>query len=388
MTVIARLLHTACARFHRQIAAIFVAFFAAQSTAALAAWELNMTKGATEISEAVYDLHMLILWLCVVIGVVVFGVMFWSMFAYRKSKGAKAAKFHESTTVEIIWTAIPFVLLIGMAIPATGTLVKMYDTNDSEVDIKITGYQWKWRYDYLKEDIGYFSVMDTHRDEIENKAEKNENYLLEVDEPVVVPINKKIRFLVTSNDVIHSWWVPAFAVKRDAIPGYINEAWAKIDKPGIYRGQCAELCGKDHGFMPIVVQAVEQEEYDEWVVGKQAKAKEEFELQSQEWTLADLVDRGEGVYAKNCAGCHQPNGQGLPPTFPGLVGSELVMGSVEGHAEIVINGKAGTAMAAFGGQLSDVDLAAVVTYERNAWGNDLGDMLEPKNVKALKSELQ
>tara|TARA_R100000306_G_scaffold62598_1_gene75282 strand:- start:25584 stop:26654 length:1071 start_codon:yes stop_codon:yes gene_type:complete len=351
---------------------------------ASAAWELNMTKGVTDISHKVYDLHMLILWVCIAIGVVVFGVMFWSMFAYRKSRGAKASKFHESTTVEIIWTAIPFIILIGMAIPATGTLIEMYDTNDSEIDIKVTGYQWKWRYDYLKEDFGYFSVMETHQDELYNRAEKGEHYLLDVDEPVVVPIGKKIRFLVTAADVIHSWWVPDIAVKRDAIPGYINESWTRIDTPGIYRGQCTELCGKDHGFMPVVVKAVEQAEYDEWVLAKQEKAKEEFELQSKEWTLAELVERGEAVYAKNCAGCHQANGQGLPPTFPSLVGSDLVMGAIEAHAEIVIKGSPGTSMPAFGGQLSDVDIAAVVTYERNAWGNDLGDMLEPKDVSGLK----
>jgi cytochrome c oxidase subunit II len=351
---------------------------------ASAEWTLNMREGVTEISHKVFDLHMLILWVCIAIGVVVFGVMFWSMFAYRKSRGAKASKFHESTTVEIIWTAIPFIILIGMAIPATGTLIEMYDTNDSEIDIKVTGYQWKWRYDYLKEDFGYFSVMETHQDELYNRAEKGENYLLDVDEPVVVPIGKKIRFLVTAADVIHSWWVPDIAVKRDAIPGYINESWTRIDTPGIYRGQCTELCGKDHGFMPVVVKAVEQAEYDEWVLAKQEKAKEEFELQSKEWTLAELVDRGEAVYAKNCAGCHQANGQGLPPTFPALVGSDLVMGAIEGHAKIVIKGSPGTSMPAFGGQLSDVDIAAVVTYERNAWGNDLGDMLEPKDVSGLK----
>ncbi|GAA3963547.1 cytochrome c oxidase subunit II [Allohahella marinimesophila] len=343
-----------------------------------------MREGVTEISHKVFDLHMLILWVCIAIGVVVFGVMFWSMFAYRKSRGAKASKFHESTTVEIIWTAIPFVILIGMAIPATGTLIEMYDTNDSEIDIKITGYQWKWRYDYLKEDFGYFSVMETHQDELYNRAEKGEHYLLDVDEPVVVPVGKKIRFLVTAADVIHSWWVPDIAVKRDAIPGYINESWTRIDTPGTYRGQCTELCGKDHGFMPVVVKAVEQAEYDEWVLAKQEKAKEEFELQSKEWTLAELTERGEAVYAKNCAGCHQANGQGLPPTFPSLVGQGLAVGAIEAHAEIVIKGSPGTSMPAFGGQLSDVDIAAVVTYERNAWGNDLGDMLEPKDVSGLK----
>ncbi|WP_344806172.1 cytochrome c oxidase subunit II [Allohahella marinimesophila] len=351
---------------------------------ASAEWTLNMREGVTEISHKVFDLHMLILWVCIAIGVVVFGVMFWSMFAYRKSRGAKASKFHESTTVEIIWTAIPFVILIGMAIPATGTLIEMYDTNDSEIDIKITGYQWKWRYDYLKEDFGYFSVMETHQDELYNRAEKGEHYLLDVDEPVVVPVGKKIRFLVTAADVIHSWWVPDIAVKRDAIPGYINESWTRIDTPGTYRGQCTELCGKDHGFMPVVVKAVEQAEYDEWVLAKQEKAKEEFELQSKEWTLAELTERGEAVYAKNCAGCHQANGQGLPPTFPSLVGQGLAVGAIEAHAEIVIKGSPGTSMPAFGGQLSDVDIAAVVTYERNAWGNDLGDMLEPKDVSGLK----
>ncbi|WP_210404823.1 cytochrome c oxidase subunit II [Hahella sp. CCB-MM4] len=347
-------------------------------------WQVNMTRGVTDISESVFNLHMTIFWICVIIGIVVFGVMFWSIFAYRKSKGAKPAQFHESTTVEIIWTIIPFVILIGMAIPATGTLMKMYDTSDSELDIKITGYQWKWRYDYLKDDFGFFSTLATSQDQIYNKDQKGDHYLLEVDEPLVIPVNKKVRFLVTANDVIHSWWVPDLAVKRDAIPGFVNEAWAIVKEPGIYRGQCAELCGKDHGFMPIVVKAVSDQEYQEWVLAKQEQARQEYELKNKQWTLQELVDRGEQVYLKNCAACHQASGEGLPPAFPALKGSAIATGPIENHINTVLHGVSGTAMQAFGPQLSEVDLAAVVTYERNAWGNNKGDMVTPQEIAEKK----
>ncbi|EGH00154.1 Cytochrome c oxidase polypeptide II [gamma proteobacterium IMCC2047] len=263
-----------------------------------------MTPGVTEVSQQVYDLHMIIFWICVIIGVVVFGIMFWSIIAHRKSLGAKPATFHESTTVEIIWTAIPFAILIGMAIPATSALINIYDPSESDLDIKVTGYQWKWHYDYIEEGVGFFSNLSTPTDEIYNRRDKNENYLLEVDEPLVVPINKKVRFLVTANDVIHSWWVPEIAVKKDAIPGFVNEAWTIIPEPGIYRGQCAELCGKDHGFMPIVVEAKTQEDYDAWIAQRQEAAAKERELRDKVWTLEGLMARGEKVYATNCAACH------------------------------------------------------------------------------------
>ena len=229
--------------------------------AANAEWGVNMRPGVTEVSKSVFDLHMAIFWICVVIGVIVFGVMFWSMLMHRKSEDSKPATFHENLTVEILWTVIPLVILIVMAVPATKTLIDIYDAEESDVDILVTGYQWRWQYKYVGEGVTYFSSLSTPREEITNVSPKNPNYLLEVDNPLVVPIGKKIRFLITSADVIHSWWVPAFAVKKDAIPGFVNESWTRIDEPGIYRGQCTELCGKDHGFMPIVVEAVSPETY-------------------------------------------------------------------------------------------------------------------------------
>jgi len=363
-------------------------FLLAFSSITKAEYGVNMTPGVTDISQSVYDLHMIVFWICVVIGIVVFGVMFWSMFKYRKSQGAKPAQFHESTLVEIIWTIIPVIILVAMAIPATSTLREIYDVEESDIDIKITGYQWKWRYDYINDEVGFFSSLSTPQDQINNQEAKSDNYLLEVDEPLVIPVNKKIRFLVTSNDVIHSWWVPAFAVKKDAIPGFVNEAWTKVNTPGIYRGQCAELCGKDHGFMPIVVKAVEEPEYKAWLLAKQEKAKAETLLASQQsaqqWSLEDLMTRGETVYNTACAMCHQANGEGIPPAFPAIKGSAIAMGSIENHISIVLNGKPGTAMQAFGQQLNDVDLAAVITYERNAWGNDKKDMVSPQDIAKAK----
>ena len=356
------------------------------ATHASAEYGLNMPKGVTDVSHSVYDLHMTIFWICVAIGVVVFGVMFYSIFKHRKSKGAVAAKFHESTVVEIVGTIIPVIILVAMAWPATTTLIEMYDTSDSEVDIKITGYQWKWRYEYLGTGVDFFSNMSTPKEEIYNAKTKNENYLLEVDNELVVPINKKIRFLITANDVIHSWWVPDFAVKKDAIPGFINESWTRINEPGIYRGQCTELCGKDHGFMPVVVRAVEQEEYDAWLLAKQEQAKAEAELAKLTFTLEEQMERGEKVYATNCAACHQANGAGIPPSFPALKDSAIALGPVEKHIDIVVNGAPGTAMQAYGSQLSDVDMAAVITYERNAWGNDTGDNVSAKDIVDFKNK--
>nr|WP_227546176.1 cytochrome c oxidase subunit II [Marinobacter fonticola] len=355
------------------------------SQSALADWTVNMAPGVTNVSRDIYGLHMTILWICVAIGVVVFGVMFWSILAHRKSKGYKPANFHEHTWVEITWTIIPFAILVAMAIPATATLLDMYDTGEAEIDVKVTGYQWKWKYDYINEEFGYFSNLSTPKDEIYNRLEKNENYLLEVDNPLVLPVGKKVRFLMTANDVIHSWWVPALGVKKDAIPGFINETWAKIEEPGIYRGQCTELCGKDHGFMPVVVKAVPQEEYDAWVQEQIAMAEKERELASKDWSLDELMERGEQVYNTACAACHQADGSGTPPAFPALAGSPIVTEEINAHLDVVVNGVSGTAMQAFGQQLSEVDLAAVITYERNAWGNDTGDMVTPKEVLDYKN---
>ena len=352
----------------------------------MADWTLNMTPGVTGTSNEIFSLHMTILWICVVIGIVVFGVMFWSILAHRKSEGHKPAHFHENTAVEVAWTLIPFVILVIMAIPATATLVDMYDTEESDIDIKVTGYQWKWRYDYINDDFGFFSNLATSRDEIYNRADKSEHYLLEVDNPLVIPVGKKVRFLVTANDVIHSWWVPAFGVKKDAIPGFINETWTRVDEPGIYRGQCTELCGKDHGFMPVVVKAVPQDEYDAWVLAQVEAAEKERELTQKDWTQEELVARGETVYNTACAACHQPDGSGAPPAFPALKGSPIVTEDLQAHLEVVVHGVSGTAMQAFGEQLSEVDLAAVITYERNAWGNNTGEMVTPKQVFDYKNQ--
>lgn len=347
---------------------------------ASAAWDVNLMPGVTEISRSVYDLHMTIFWFCVAIAVVVFGVMFWSMFHHRKSRGAKAANFHENTTVEVIWTVVPVVILVAMAVPATATLIEMYDPSEAEVDIQVTGYQWKWKYDYLDEEISFFSNLATPRDQISNKEAKGENYLLEVDNHLVVPVDTKIRFLLTANDVIHSWWVPELAVKKDAIPGFINESWTIIEKPGIYRGQCTELCGKDHGYMPIVVEAVSKAEYASWTASTKAAAAAKADISGKSWTLDELMTEGEQVYLKACAACHQPNGEGIPGAFPALKNSPIAVGDVAAHVDIVVNGKPGSAMQAYKDQLSAVEMAAVITYERNAWGNNTGEAVTPAQI--------
>ena len=350
-------------------------------------WTLNMTEGVTEISRQVYDLHMIIFIVCVIIGVLVFGTMILSMLIHRKSLGVEPATFHENTILEYLWTIVPIIILIVMAIPATTTLRDMYDAGDSEVDIEVRGLQWKWQYTYLSDDpadeVKFVSNLSTPREEIGNLADKNEFYLLEVDEPLVIPINKRVRFLITAEDVIHAWWVPAFAVKKDAVPGFVHEAWTIVDEPGIYRGQCAELCGKDHGFMPIVVHAVTESEYEAWLAEKQESARLVYETIGKVWTKAELMEEGESVYNQSCLACHQSNGQGIPPAFPSLVGQGVSVGSIDDHIDIVLNGKAGTMMQAFASQLNPVQLAAVITYERNAWGNDTGDLLQPSEVSKL-----
>ena len=346
---------------------------------------INMTPGVTELGREVYDLHMIILWICVAIGVAVFGVMFYSIIFHRKSRGVTPATFHESTTVEIAWTVVPFFILIATAVPATTTLLTLYDTDDSELDILITGYQWKWKYEYLNEEgenVSFFSNLRTPQAEIYNDEAKGEYYLLEVDEPLVLPVDTKVRFLVTANDVIHSWWVPALAVKRDAIPGFINETWARPTEQGIYRGQCSELCGKSHGFMPIVVNVVSKEEYGEWIAAKQSEATEVKQLTSQDFTLDELMVRGESVYDTSCLACHGANGEG--GVGNAIAGSAVATGDINAHLEIGINGVPGTSMQAFGGQLSDVDMAAVITYQRNAFGNNMGDSLQPVDVYNYK----
>ena len=276
-------------------------------------------------------------------------------------------------------------LLIIMAVPATKTLIDIYNTDDADLDILVTGYQWKWKYEYINPDgdnVSFFSNLLTDKAEIGNSADKGSNYLIEVDEPLVIPVDKKVRFLVTANDVLHAWWVPALAVKRDAIPGFINEAWTKATETGVYRGQCAELCGRDHGFMPIVVNVVEDSDYQEWMDGKQAEAAELKELMSKEFNMDELVARGKEVYNRACVACHGANGEG--GVGAAIAGSPIATGPVKDHIDVLVNGVPGSAMQAFGGQLNEVDLAAVITYQRNAFGNNMGDMLQPIDIYNFK----
>lgn len=354
------------------------------SSQLFADYQLDMRPGVTSFSQGAHEIHTLVMWICVVIGIIVFGAMTWSIVHHRKSKGAKPASFDDNLSVEILWTIVPFIILIVMAIPATKVLLEMEDTSDSDMSIKVTGYQWKWHYDYLGEDVQFFSNLSTPMDEIKNKVEKNPNYLLEVDNHVVVPVNKKIRLLFTSADVIHAWWIPAFAVKKDAIPGFINESWFKTDKPGIYRGQCAELCGTNHGFMPIVVEVKSEAEYAVWLGEQKQKAQAAAASSAKTWSMAELMEHGEKVYNTNCVACHQVSGAGIPNVFPGLIGSPITTGEVAKHIDVVLNGVEGTAMQAFGKQLNDADLAALVTYERNAWGNNTGDIVQPSDIKAAR----
>lgn len=352
--------------------------------------ELNMPVGVTSTSREIYDLHMLIFWICVAIGVVVFGAMLYSMIAHRKSVGHEPANFHESTKLELAWTIVPVFILIGMAIPATDVLVRMYDTGGEDMVIEVRGYQWKWQYKYLDEDlneqVSFFSNLATPRTQIQNVQEKPDTYLLEVDNPLIIPVGRKVRFLLTSNDVIHSWWVPDFAVKKDAIPGFINESWTMVEQPGVYRGQCTELCGKDHGFMPVVVRALPAEEYDAWYaeqLGVAAVAEETIEAEAeQQWSDEVLLAKGEEIYSDHCVACHQANGAGVPPVFPAIAGSAVATGPVDTHLDVVYNGRPGTAMQAFGQQLSATEIAAVMHYQRNAFGNDTGDVVQPQDVLA------
>lgn len=354
-----------------------------------AAWELNLQMPVTALARRVYDLHTLLTWVIFIIFVGVFAVVTWSIIFHRKSRGHKAADFHDNTTVEIVWTIVPTLVLIAIAFPATSALVEMRDSSQPDLTIKATGYQWKWGYEYVTGDaagVKFMSVMSTPREQIDNKAPKGEHYLLEVDHPLVVPVGKKVRVLLTATDVIHNWSVPAFAVKTDAVPGFLRDTWFRAEKEGTYRGQCSELCGKDHGFMPVVVEVVSAEKYATWVAQQKAAMAAVTDDPTKVWKMDELMARGEKVYAANCAACHQPNGAGLPPAFPALDGSKITKGPKAGHLDIVLKGKPGTAMAAFGAQLSDTDIAAVVAYERNAWSNKLGELIQPAEVKALRGK--
>jgi cytochrome c oxidase subunit II len=354
--------------------------------------QYNLAEPVTEIARQIYDLHTLMLVICLVIFVAVFGVMFYSIYAHRKSKGAKSASFHESVKVEIAWTIVPFLIVIGMALPATKTVVAMKDTSNADLTIKATGYQWKWGYEYLAgegEGIAFLSTLTTPRDQIDDHkgqaVARGENYLMEVDNHVVVPVNKKVRVVTTANDVIHAWMIPAFGVKQDAIPGFVRDTWFKAEKEGIYRGQCAELCGKDHAYMPIVVEVMSEENYSKWVQAKLDEMKSKQDDPTKEWTKEDLVARGEQVYNANCAACHQATGEGIPGAFPALVAAPSVVGPQADQIAILLNGK-GAGMPAWK-QLSDVEIASVITYTRNAWANagtGTDPVVQPSAVTAAR----
>jgi cytochrome c oxidase subunit 2 len=371
-------------------AAVIAAFWLLLAAPGYTGNEINMPRGVTSQSMMSYQLHMIILWVCVVIGVIVFSAMFISIVLHRKSKGYEAAQFTHSMKAEIIWTIIPVVILIVMAVPATKALVNMEVAPETEMTIKITGFQWRWKYEYVEDDIQFISSLHADSNAARRLSsgtnpDSVENYLLEVDKPLVLPANTKIKFLITADDVIHSWWVPALGWKRDAIPGFINEAWTEIMEPGVYRGQCAELCGKDHGFMPIVLNVLPRAEYALWAQKqRQGRAQEQVEIERL-WTRDELMTLGENVYAAQCATCHQADGQGLAPAFPALAGSGIANGPLNDNIEIVLNGREGTAMQAWGNMLSESDIAAALTYTRNAFGNETGDVVQPQSIARIKN---
>ena len=372
------------------VAAVCAAFWLLLAAPGYTGNAINLTRGVTLQSETNYQLHMIVLWICVVIGILVFSAMFISIVLHRKSKGYEAAKFTHSTKAEIVWSIIPVLILVVMAIPATRALIVMEVSPETEKTVKITGFQWRWKYEYLEDDIEFISSLAADSNAARQlhsgiSPETVEDYLLDVDHRLVLPTNTKIKFLITADDVLHSWWVPALGWKRDAVPGYINEGWAEIEKPGIYRGQCAELCGKDHGFMPIVIEALPPEEYRQWVGNQQMAALEEAAQVERLWTRQELMDHGETVYAAQCATCHQADGSGLAPAFPALAGSSVATGPVSEHINIVLNGKDGTAMQAWGRMLSASDIAATLTYTRNAFGNDTGDVVQPQTIARIKN---
>jgi len=355
---------------------------------AQAEYTLNLMKGVTKVSHDIYDLHMLILWICVFIGIGVFGTMFYSIYHHRKSRGHQAAQFHENTTVEIIWTIIPTLILVGMAIPATKAMMELDDVQASEMSIKVTGHQWKWEYEYLDNGIHFFSSLDEASNKVRQVGSGLDprsvpNYLLNVDKPLVIPTKKKIRFVFTSKDVIHSWWVPDLGWKKDTNPGFINESWTSVDEPGTYRGQCTELCGKDHGFMPIVVIAMDEPDYNAWVEQQKAAMAAEAGSASKQWTTEELVAKGKAVYDTNCSSCHMADGAGLPGTFPAIKASPVVTGDINAQVKLMLNGKG--MMPAFGKMLSAVDFAAVVAYTRNGLGNSVGDSIQPSAIQTLQS---
>ena len=373
-------------------AAVVLAVLSGWAWSGLAlALEWNLRPAGSKLAADIHDLHEYVMLLCTVIFIGVFSFMFYSVFAHRKSQGHKAAQFHENTTIEILWTVIPALILIGIAWPTTRTVVAQKDTSNPDLTIKVTGYQWKWGYDYVKgegEGISFISTLSTPREQIENRAPKGEHYLLEVDNELIVPVGKKVRILTTAADVIHSWWVPAFGAKQDAMPGFIRDLWFRPETTGTFRSQCVELCGKEHGFMPIVVTVVSQDEYTKWVGDQLKLIAAKADDPTKQYALDELKKRGEQVYARNCVVCHQATGKGTPPAFPPLDGSKVVLGPKDGQINTVLNGvvKNGTptAMIAWSKQLNDTEIASVITYTRNNWGNKTGEAIQPAEVKALR----
>ena len=361
-------------------------FFVSHADLAADFWQLNMYKGVTPVSKDIYHLHMIAMLVCAVIGVIVFSVMIYSLIYHRKSRGVIAAGFRHNTRLEIIWSIIPFLILVGLAIPATTILIRMNNTADSDITIKVVGSQWKWQYQYLNQGISFYSILKTPYSQIQNQEKKNPWYLLEVDKPLVLPIHHKVRFLVTSTDVIHSWWVPELGIKRDAIPGFMYEAWAVIEKPGVYRGQCTELCGINHAFMPIVVKAVSDEDFAKWVAQQPVhedtySQKPNITSETPKMTSEALMQLGQKKYEQYCVACHKANGEGHPPLYSALKGSSVAVGKpISRHILLILNGVPGSAMQGYRSQLTDDEVAAIVTYERNAWGNNTGDVVQPTDV--------
>lgn len=353
--------------------------------------QLNLREGVTQIAHQIYDLHWMIMIICTVIFIGVFGVMLYSIVMHRKSRGVTPAKFDEHLGIELTWTIIPFLIIVGMAIPTTRTVVAMKDTSSADMTIKATGYQWRWGYEYVDgpaAGVEFLSTLATPRDQIEGRAPRSNTYLMEVDNPLVVPVNKKVRVVLTASDVIHSWMVPDFGVKQDAVPGFLRDAWFRAEKVGTYRGQCAELCGKDHAYMPIVVKVVSTEDYAKWTAEQQSAKSAATEDPNKKWSKEELVAQGEKVFTSTCVACHQAQGQGIPGTFPALNGdAKYVLAPMKGQIETVLNGHPGTAMAAFRDQLSDTKIASVITYTRNAWdnaGKGADPVVQPSDVKALR----
>ena len=372
------------------VAAVCAAFWLLLVAPGYSGNAINLTRGVTEQSRLNYELHMTVLWICVVIGILVFSAMFLSIVLHRKSKGYKAAKFTHSTKAEMLWSIIPVLILVVIAVPATRALIVMEVTPATEMTVKITAFQWRWKYEYLDEGIEFISSLAASSNAARRldsgiDPASVDNYLLDVDHRLVLPAGTKIKFLITADDVIHSWWVPALGWKRDAVPGFINEAWAEIQKPGIYRGQCAELCGRDHGFMPIVLEVLPPEQFQQWVNQQKQNAATEQAESERLWTQQELMERGESVYQTQCATCHQADGSGLAPAFPALAGSAVVTGPLAEHISVVLNGRSGTAMQAFGGLLSGSDIAAVLTYTRNSFGNETGGVVQPQAIAQIKN---